>query len=392
MHFPAEFDLAAACCRWPPSAARDAAVRAAAAGVDWGRFAEVAARHRIEGLAHDALAAAAVPTPGPVAAALALAATQIARQNLAFAAEAGRLAAALDDTGLPYLFVKGVTLNILAYGSLALKRAADIDIAVDRGAYGEAVRVLRRAGYACQAPGADADDARILRYAGQTKHTLWTRNGIPVELHGSLVDSPLMLKGVSVHSPQQRVAIAPGLALPTLAKDELFAYLCVHGATHAWSRLKWLADVAALLKHDPPAEIERLHRRAIDLGGGRSSAQALLLCAQLLGTALPGRLERSLRGDRAHLFLVRSALRSMLVGDGRAELDEGVLSTAAIHVSHFRLMPGWRYKAAELRRKLSPAAGTDGPAGPMRLLAPLLAGPQWLLRRAARARAGKGRG
>src|SRR5206468_9642745 len=98
-----------------------------------------------------------------------------------------------------------------------------------------------------------------------------------LELHTSLVDSPAMLGGVSVASPLQQVAIAPGIVLPTLATDELFAYLVVHGATHAWSRIKWLADVAALLSGLPEKEIEPLYRRSLALGAGRSGGQALLL-------------------------------------------------------------------------------------------------------------------
>ena len=61
------------------------------------------------------------------------------------------------------------------------------------------------------------------------------------------------------------------------------------------------------------------------------------------------------------------------------------LGTAAIHLSHFRLMPGVAFKWSEARRKLAGPAGEEL-HGPARLLQPLLAGPRWLLRRARRSR------
>lgn len=382
MQPPAEFRLVAACCRWPADPRAVDAVATGAGGLDWDLFLGIVARHRVDGLVHHALRLSALRPPAAVETVLATTAREIARQNLLFAAESRRLAQALEAAGLRFLFVKGVTLDMLAYGTLALKRATDIDLAVDPADYLEAAAVVRACGYRCVMPGQEAGDAEMLRAVRLNKHSAWRRDGLYLEMHYQLVDSPLMLSAVSVRSPRQHVPVAPGLTLPTLARDELFAYLCVHGATHAWARLKWLADVNAFLTRADEAELERLYDRSLELGGGRSAGQALLLCADLLGRRLPGRLGQRLRGDRALRYLARVGLNTMVKGGADVELDGQVLGTAAIHLSHLRLMPGWRFKAAEVRRKVAP--GDSGP------FAPLLAGPRWLLRRARRARLWKG--
>ena len=80
---------------------------------------------------------------------------------------------------------------------------------------------------------------------------------------------------LDVHSPAQEVEIAPGIALPTLADEELFAYLAVHGASSAWFRLKWIADFAAILDARTGAEIERIYQKSQVLGAGRAAGQAL---------------------------------------------------------------------------------------------------------------------
>ena len=80
---------------------------------------------------------------------------------------------------------------------------------------------------------------------------------------------------------------------------------------------------------------------------------------------------------------VRIALGAMAGRTGEIELDDTVLGTVPIHLSHFLLAPGWRYKAAEVRRKsLSHHDRATMPLPrPLHFLYPLLVVPSWLWRR-----------
>jgi len=63
-----EIRLVTACCRWPPSPARDEAVREAAAAItDWPRFLRVVRRHRVTGFVRASLSAAGVRLAVPAA-------------------------------------------------------------------------------------------------------------------------------------------------------------------------------------------------------------------------------------------------------------------------------------------------------------------------------------
>ena len=161
----------------------------------------------------------------------------------------------------------------------------------------------------------------------------------------------------------------------TLRTDELFAYLCVHGASSAWFRLKWIADVGALLGPAPPAEIERLYRRSQEMGAGRSAAQALLLCERLFATPVPKALADELRSDRMNRWLVAVAMRKLAGRTLTAELDEKLLGTGTIHLMQFALLPGLKFKYAELRRQLvNPADRIAVPLPPaLGFLYPLVA-------------------
>jgi hypothetical protein len=350
-----EFALALACCRWPPSPGRDALVRAAAAGVDWSRFEAVVRRHRIAGLAWDALTRAGADPNARAARAIAAAATASSRENLVNLGESLRLQSLLRARGVEPLFLKGLALAELAYGTIALKSGWDIDILVPPDALAASVELLEEEGYELLVPLPPRGRERLVWWHGRWKESVWGHRsrGTHVELHLRLVDNQRLLTGIPLPPPSQQVEVAPGRFLPTLADEPLFAYLCVHGASSAWFRLKWIADLAALLTGRGPEEIERLYRRSQELGAGRAAAQALLLCAALFDAPLGEKLRAELAGGRANRWLVRTALAMM---SGRFEVREPAAArfgTAALHLSQFALLPGFRFKLAEAWRQAS---------------------------------------
>lgn len=355
MHLPPEFQLVVACCSWPPSPARDEAVTAAAAlAGDWTLVARIAERHRVEGLAWNALRQAEVAVPAEAAEPLRAAAARIARQNLVLTAESLRLAARLEEAGIRFLFVKGVALGALVYGSVGPKMGWDIDLLVPLPAVEAAAAVLEAAGYRLVLPSGPRARGTLALFHRHWKESVWKSadGSLTVELHTALSDNPALLPEVGPESPVQAVEVAKGRFLPTLRTDELFAYLAVHGASSAWFRLKWSADVAALLASSPPDEIERLYRRSQQLRAGRAAAQVLLLCERLFGTPVPPALVAELRADRINRWLLTAALRMLAGRSLVTELHQLRFGTFYIHLMQLGLLPGLRFKLEELGRQL----------------------------------------
>lgn len=353
MILPREFELVAACCRWPPSPARDSAVLALAGEADWGLAARIAGRHRVEGLVWNALRRSGAAVPAEFAGPLQAAADRIARQNLVLTGESLRLSALLDRAGIRHLFVKGVTLGMLAYGSIGPKMGWDIDLLVPEDEVEPAAAELESAGYRLTLPGGARGRERLGLWHRHWKESVWmsSKAGLTVELHSRLNDNRLLLPGVGPNSPVRNVEVARGRFLATLRQEELFAYLCVHGASSAWFRLKWIADVAALLGDCPAGEVERLYRRSQEMGAGRAAAQALLLCERLFETAISPAFAAELRSDRVNRWLLAIALRKLAGRTLTAELDQKLLGTGTLHLMQFGLRPGLGFKLAELRRR-----------------------------------------
>ena len=177
----------------------------------------------------------------------------------------------------------------------------------------------------------------------------WRRSGtnIYLELHWRLTDLPL-LRGTLHTAALQQVAIVPGNSVTTLGGDALLAYLCVHGASHGWGRLKWLADVYTLLPHNDPAAVVATYHRVNSMDAGRSVGQALLLCNDLFSLDI-GNLERELGKDATLQFLRRAALR-LLSGEGETkEVDAQPFGSTSVYLSRFLLGSGVRAVLSELR-------------------------------------------
>jgi hypothetical protein len=383
--FPPEFRLAAACSKWPPSDCRNEAIRAAAASpLDWPRFLRVARRHGVVGLAHDGLRRARVEQPPQIAEAIDAQAVALVRNNIAMAAETLRLQRLFDEADLPVLFVKGSSLALLAFGSLALRTAQDIDLLISRDDLAAAMALVVRAGYHRFDPPSNISDAQLQLLMSLRKDLGYAHEAMSfrIELHWRLFLNPHAMAEKSL-MPASRVVLLAGTAgLRTLGEEDLFAYLCVHGALHSWNRLKWLADVNALLADAAQDKAEHLIHEAEIRGAGDAAALAMLLCHRVFGTPLSDSLMAKVGKHATVRWLEATALTALTAGCGEREPREFRFGTTRGSLSSFLLRGSWRYKIAELKFHLTNQ--TDVLTVPLprslRFLYPILRLPLWAWR------------
>jgi hypothetical protein len=267
-----------------------------------------------------------------VAGQLAKAAQMAQRRGLMLAAESIRLQRLFAAEGVGSLVIKGAPLAQLAYGSQLLKQGRDIDLVVRVADAEEGLRLLRREGYRVLQPACELTPARLQLLLRHHKdlELLHPERRMSVELHWRLIDNPALLRNLGAASPSQRVEVL-GASVVTLADRELFAYLCVHGASHCWFRLKWLADLNAWLSSKPEAALLEFYRFAAAEGVGDCAVEALALCRRLLGLRLPAALAPELRRVKTRV-LIAGALDAMAGGAAELELPQRPFGP-------FRLMP-----------------------------------------------------
>ena len=247
-----------------------------------------------------------------------------------------------------------------------------------------------RAGYRRFDPPPDISDAqlRLLMPLRKDLGFVHQATGLRIELHWRLFLNPHAMAETSIMAASRVVPLTGAAGLRTLGEEDLFAYLCMHGALHWWNRLKWLADINALLAAAPEGSVERLVRAAEARGAGRAAAQALLLCRRLLGTPLPARLMATLGKSATVRWLEATALNAMTTGQGEREPHDVRFGTTRGSLSTFLLSRSWRYRLAELNIHLTNQ--TDVLTVPLperlRFLYPVLRLPLWAWRHVAKRR------
>jgi hypothetical protein len=389
-----EFRLALACSMWPPSDRRIEAIRAAASGpLDWLRFLRVAKRHQVVGLVHDGLRRALPVVPPEIAQEIAGQAAILIRENLGMAREALRLQRLFDEADLPVLFVKGAALSLLAFGDLGLRSAQDIDLLVANETLPAATALLLHAGYRQFDPPPEISDdqMRLVMSLRKDVGLVHLANGFRIELHWRPFLNQHAMPHTSIMSASRFVPLTGTSGLRTMSAGDLFAYLCMHGALHSWSRLKWLADINALISAFPDGSVEQFIRAAEVTGARRAATQALMLCRRLLGTPVPDRLLDPIAKSATARWLETSALNAMTCGQSDRQPQEEPFGTTRGSLSTFLLGGNWRYWLAELRIHL--INETDVLTVPLperlRFLYPLLRLPLWVHRHATKCRSNR---
>ncbi|WP_404370405.1 nucleotidyltransferase family protein [Sphingomonas sp. MMS24-J45] len=384
-----ELRLAAACCRWPPSPARDAAVRAAAAGVDWDRFGRVVVRQRIAGLVEPGLRSAGVAIPEQLATPLARYARRIVHSNLVAAGDTARLTARIAAAGYPVLAVKGVVLGALAYGSVGVKHSKDIDLLIRPEHIGPVLALLEADGYRITHPAAGLTSEQRAVLPRYGKDVALVRSGphLQIELHWRLFTNPALLPMLGADGAAQTVMLGTTLTAPTLAPADLYAYLVLHGAIDGWSRMKSLADLNALVAQCDPATLATWHDRAVALGAGPASEQALIMMRDLFALPLPPGLAETVGSSRRVRMLVAGAYRLMAVKDGATEIDSWAFGRMLSLAMQPLLGRGFGYQWQILRSVLYMQSDMYASKLPPSLypLYPMVRVPAWLGSRISRA-------
>ncbi|HRD27782.1 MAG TPA: nucleotidyltransferase family protein, partial [Caulobacter sp.] len=310
-----ELRLLVACTAWPPGPARTTAITAAVddPALDWERVLIAVDRHRVAGFVHHGLTAAAAGGAPATREAIRGRAAGDALLNLRLLGEALRLVALLTEAAIPVQVLKGPGLMVEAYGDLTVRQSRDLDLLVPLEHVRRAADICERAGYAPLPPTAHEPDPAMSLWLAWKKDFVFLApaTGVLLELHFRPTYSPLLSDRLDLLAETREIAVAPGRTAPVPTRDALYAYLCVHGARHAWFRLKWLGDIAALTAGMPDPEIADLHAMASARGAGRASGQALLLLEAVYGRSLAAALRRELLGDPRVARLFRFGLRAI---------------------------------------------------------------------------------
>ena len=251
--------------------------------------------------------------------------------NRSLAHELGKVCEAFDMQGVPVIPIKGATLAVSAYDDVTLRDFSDMDLLIPERAMGEARAILLAQGYEQKDPATESDHEEGPYHVFIKKRTLFR-----VDLQWVMAHQHFMFH---LDRPefwaQRRPVILGNTVVQGLAPEDLLIVLCVHGSKHAWEQLKWVCDVAELLRSHPDLDWERIFSNASAWGCRRLICIGLSLAHHVLDAPLSEGVRARYSGDMdVEMFSER--MPATLLADPR----EGVHEEQAV-AFYFALKDSW---------------------------------------------------
>ncbi len=345
----AEFAFVIAACKWPNGPVEHEVLRDCASRVaDWPRVTEIVARHRVAGLVAATTRAAGVVMGSPAQEVISSWAREDAAKELLLFRQTRQLVDLLQDDAIEVRVLKGLATAIEAYGRLGVRFSNDIDLLISPGKALQALRVLERAGFVRSAPDAAASAREMRRFLARNKDFIFTQpeTGVVVELHWRLFQNKWLLPLPANLAPAHMVF--GGASLPILPADLALLFHCAHGGEHGWARLKWVADLAALLQQGPD-RANLLIAMARERKILRLVGPGLMISAKLFGTPLPEDVALMFRNRRRFRWITRVAWHSLVGAENGIELEDLGSAAARKNLGHYLVSNDPRHWLAELR-------------------------------------------
>ena len=300
--------IVAACRRALGGVPDDDIAALVSSATDWRALVRCVDAHAVAPIVYAPLAQSG-RVPGEALAQLRAAVDENALRSIVLTRTLRELVTLLDGEQIPAIPIKGPLLARAAYGDLASRRFADLDLVVHRRDLDRARAVLAQRGYQPAIPlPRDAESALL----GADYHIALVapEHGTTVELHWALIRPGLAgLRNESWGWTHSCETTALGIPMRTLTGEATFVYLCVHGSKHLWSQLGWLCDVAALARNPRAPSWPAVRQLAASIGATRMVALGCALASALLGAtecdgfgAIDAHVRRLVSDVRARLF------------------------------------------------------------------------------------------
>lgn len=255
--------------------------------------------------------------------------------NRTLAKELVALCDAFQARGVPVIPIKGATLAVVAYGDLALRDFTDLDLLVPQAAIAESQAVLRSQGYERRAAPEGPGEANHKEgpYHVYIKKRALSR----VDLQWVMAHQHFAFRLDRPEFWARRVTVSfENQTVPGLAPEDLLIVLCVHGSKHAWEHLKWVCDVAELLRSHPELDWNQIFEQASTWRCRRMLYLGLAVAHLLLDAPLPAVVRERLGADGEIMALACRMPAGLL-----SETREGITEEQA-GALYFCVNDSWR--------------------------------------------------
>lgn len=253
--------------------------------IDWNLFLLLSKKHRVYPVVYKNLMEIKdVYQDEQTIKALKVLCTKNMMNSLRLMKELVKIASVFEEQGINLISFKGPVLAVYLYNNVSSRVSRDLDVLINKKDLDKAIRILTSLEYTLDVlsnvtPKQQKCITKCSHHFGFT-----SKDGITLELHWRFETGDDNFDFDKVWANKIDVDIT-GTKIHVLPPDENFLYLVFHGSKHAWKRLRWLNDIAELIKENKlnwNYIVDESKKRNYEY----TLAQALVLCNALYGTPL----------------------------------------------------------------------------------------------------------
>jgi hypothetical protein len=196
-----------------------------------------------------------------------------------------------EESGLRGLVFKGPPLAQDAYGDVTLRECGDLDLLVPQDEFPKVADMLLSKGFKSWW---DREGQKRQVFACE-----FEREDATLDVHWSL--APDWLNYQVDFQPYWSGGIgllASGTGLRKPCPEDALSILAIHGTKHFWERLRWISDIAELIKRGHIRDWDRVLKTAERTRCTRSVLLALWLSRNLLAAELPPGIQTKLQQNK----------------------------------------------------------------------------------------------
>ncbi len=321
------------------------------ASIDWRLLLDLAEKHGLQPLLHNALSRVGPAVPAEHMLALDRKVQVNVLKSLMVSRELIRIVERLTELRVPVMPYKGPALAELLYQDVALRQSGDIDLFIRPQDFCRAFEAVCDLGYISHLKLTPRQQRAYLKSGYEcTFDSAAGRNLLElqwaIQPHFYSVDFDLD----GVFDRAMAISVA-GRPMTTPSLEDLLLILSVHAAKHVWGKLIWLSDLARLITN-PELKWDRIGHQAREMGIVRILRVTMCLAHQLLEVPIPEAAERNLPQDAQS-----SPIADEIVEKLASHMEPDVES-----LWYFRLMLRLRERPRDRVRFVRRLALTPGPS------------------------------
>jgi hypothetical protein len=242
--------------------------------IDWSAFIDLIIYHKLIPHTYKLLTRIKEQIPPKIIEIIQQHRQMIIRQNKLLAVEMLRVLRELHSANIAVMVLKGIPLSLQLYGNLEQRQISDIDLLCRPDQRSAAIDILHGLGYQGGVSGVTDQDLKFGYHFPMDNDQHHTS----VELHWKVFPPYLNVFPDSDSLwPHTMTVPLYNKQVPTLAPEQTFWMLCIHGTKHQWDKLGWVADIMQFMRMYPALNYEQVLQTA----RGYSSKQMVLLAVKL---------------------------------------------------------------------------------------------------------------